>query len=206
MKKRLCLVLAMVCLLCAGCGQKKTAAPTASTNTDVGSVKANPDLKVEDCYTYTENKDGTFSYQVEWRGGGVLCFQKDMIRPAFFDAVSEDVLLISGQAGVDVTTRWAMFCDIQLGRVSERLGGYLVAVDNRIACLEQRTGAYHVFVCDPFEPYEYVDVVTLEGMTVADGEKVSVDYVLGEDGVLTVTYPTADGDKTVTISLNAPEE
>ncbi len=85
-------------------------------------------------------------------------------------------------------------------------GHDVTAVDNRIACLEQRTGAYHVFVCDPFEPYEYVDVVTLEGMTVADGEKVSVDYVLGEDGVLTVTYPTADGDKTVTISLNAPEE
>ena len=91
MKKRLCLVLAMVCLLCAGCGQKKTATPTKTTNNEVGSVKANPDLKVEDCYTYTENKDGTFSYQVEWRGGGVLCFQKDMIRPAFFDAVSEDV-------------------------------------------------------------------------------------------------------------------
>ena len=206
MKKWLCLALATALLLCAGCGQDKTATPTKTTNNEVGSVKANPDLKVKDCYTYTENTDGTYSYQVEWRGGGVLCRDENRIRPAFFDAVSEDVLRISGQAGIDATTQWAMFCDIQLGRVSERLGGYLAAVDNRIACLEQRTGAYHVFVCDPFEPQQYVDVVTLEGMSVLDGEKVLVDSVLGEDGVLTVTYPTAEGDKTVTIDLNATEE
>lgn len=202
MKKWLCLALAMVFLLCVGCGEEKADSATATPTS--GGPQPNPDLKVEECYTYTENKDGTYSYEVEWRGGGVLCSEKEITRPVSFDAANEDILIISGQAGTGVTARWAKFCDIERGRVSETFGAYLAAVGNRVAFLDNRTDAYHVFVCDPFESHEYTQVVTLEGL-VADGDVIR-DFELGEDGVLTVTYATEDGDKTVTVDLNEAEE
>ena len=204
MKKWLCFVLATLMLLCVGCGseeqEKASASPSASSNVPV----PNPDLKVEDCYTFTENRDGTYSYTVEWRGGGVIFRADNEIRPASFAVISEDVLMISGQAGTGVTARWAIFCDIERGRVSEAFGQYLAAVDGHVAFLDQRTNAYHVFVCDPFVPYEYTQVVTLDDWVMSDD--VIKDFALSEEGVLSVTYATADGDKTITIDLNATEK
>lgn len=200
MKKWLCFVLATIFLLCVGCGENKEAEKAATPN----GPQPNPDLKVEDCYTYTENKDGTYSYEVEWRGGGILYSEKEVTRPVSFAVANEDVLILSGQAGTGVTARWAKFCDIQSGRVSETFGAYLAAVDSRVAFLDYRTDAHHVFVCDPFEPYEYTNVTTLEGL-VMEGDVIR-DFALSEEGVLSVTYATADGDKTVTIDLGETEE
>ncbi|MBR2319471.1 MAG: hypothetical protein IKA50_01625 [Clostridia bacterium] len=187
------------CLMLAGCGADK-AKDSATTETTIpAGPQSNPDLKVEDCYTHTENKDGTYSYAVEWRGGGILYAEQNIDRPVSFMVANEDVLVIHGQAGTGVGARWAKFCDIQRGRVSSTYGSYLASVDNRVAFIENRTEAYHVFVCDPFVSNEYTQVVTLEGLVV-DGDVIK-DFALSEEGVLSVTYVTADGDKTVTIDM-----
>ncbi len=201
MKKWLCLLLALLMLLCVGCGNRATDdGADATTTTMPAGPQPNPDLKVEDCYTYTENKNGTYSYEVEWRGGGVLCAEQNMDRPVSFTVAGEDVLVIHGQAGTGVGARWAKFCDIQRGRVSDTYGGYLAAVGNRVAFLDFRTEAYHVFVCDPFVSHEYTEVVTLEGVVPDTGEPVE-DFSLNEEGVLSVTYPTESGSKTITIDM-----
>lgn len=199
MRKWLCFALATLLLLCVGCGKDEIAKEPV-----LEGPQPDRDLKVADCYTYTENKNGTYSYTVEWRGGGVLLTEQEVLRPASFAVNNEDVLMISGQAGTGVVARWATFCDIQRGRVSETFGGYLAAVDGRVAFVDQRTDAYHVFVCDPFASHEYTQVVTLEGLVV-DGDVIK-DFALSKEGVLSVTYVTADGDKTVTVDLNATEE
>ena len=90
--------------------------------------------------------------------------------------------------------------------MSTAFGGYLAARGNYVAFLDNRTEAYHVFVCDPFESNEYVSVTTLEGLVVAEGENVSLTYELDDDGILHVIYTTAEGDKTVAIDLNKTEE
>ena len=200
MKKWLCLALATLLLLCVGCGKKDATTKEPAPE----GPQSNRDLKVEDCYTYTENKNGTYSYTVEWRGGGVLLTEQEVLRPASFTVNNEDVLMISGQAGTGVVARWAKFCDIERGRVSEVFGGYLAAVDSRVAFVDQRTNAYHVFVCDPFVPYEYTQVVTLEGLVV-EGDVIK-NFALSEESLLLVTYVTADGDKTVTVDLNATKK
>lgn len=158
---------------------------------------------MEDCYTFTENKDGTYSYSVECRGGGCIYVKERMQRPVSFATANEDTLIIEGQEGVGVGARWATFCDIERGRVSETCCGYLAAVDTRVAFVEQRTDMYHVFVCDPFEPHEILAAYTMEGLVIPDGGDVLKDFALSKDGVLTVTYPTKSGDKTITIDLNA---
>lgn len=196
------MVLALcLCLMLAGCGADK-AKDSATTETTIpAGPQPNPDLKVEDCYTHTENKDGTYSYEVEWRGGGILHAEQNIDRPVSFMVAGEDVLVIHGQAGTGVGARWAKFCDIRRGRVSDTYGSYLAAVDTRVAFIDNRTDAYHVFVCDAFEPNVYYTVCTLEGLSVEDSADVVKDFALSEDGVLSVTYATADGDKTVTIDM-----
>ena len=138
------------------------------------------------------------------RDGATLYAVNEGHRPASFEVANEDVLMVFGQAGTGVVARWAKFCDIENNRVSDAFGGYLATVDGRVAFLDNRTDAYHVFVCDPFAPYEYTQVVTLDGW-VMSGDVIK-DFALSEEGVLSVTYATADGDKTVTIDLNATEE
>ena len=210
MKKWLIFALvAVLCIAMVGCGVKDKeeknststeatglAGPTAPKPT---APEPKPDLKVSDCYTYTEHKDGTYSYEVTWRGGDILRTETRMDRPVSFTELTEDVLAIHGQAGTGVGARWAMFCDIQRGEVSDTYGGYLAAVDNRVAFVDSRTDAYHVFVCDPFVPNEYTQVVTLEGLVVSGD--VITDFSLNEEGILSVTYPTDSGENTITVDL-----
>lgn len=192
MKKRVrfALLALCLCLLLAGCGKQ----------TDDGKTTASTErMAVENCYFYTENQDGTYSYAVHQRGGGTLYAVETARRPVSFEVANEDVLMISGQAGTGVGARWAKFCDIENGRVSDTFGGYLAAKGTTVAFLDQRTDAYHVFVCDVFQPQTYIEVVTLEGLVV-DGDVIK-DFALSEEGVLSVTYVTTDGDKTVTVDL-----
>lgn len=202
MKKWACFALVFcLCLALAGCGG---ASPADTDTANLGEApEPDHDLKVEDCYTFTENADGTYSYEVAWRGGGILYAEQNIDRPVSFTAADEDLLIIEGQAGTGVGARWAMFCDIECGRTSDHYGGYLAAVGRRVAFVDMRTDAYHVFVCDPFEPNVHTQVVTLEGLVV-DGDVIK-DFAMSEESVLSVTYATADGSKTVAIDLLADQ-
>ena len=135
------------------------------------------------------------------RGGGTLYAVETARRPVSFEVMNEDVLMIHGENGVGTLKRWAKFCDIEHNRVSAAFAGYLAAEGTTVAFLDQRTDAYHVFVCDVFQPQTYIEVVTLEGLTVTEGSDPVKEYALSKDGVLSVTYATADGDKTVTVDL-----
>lgn len=187
------------CLVLAGCNADK-AKDSATTETTVPPLpEPNPDLKVEECYTYTENADGTYSYEVEWRGGGILCAEQTMDRPVSFTVADENVLVIHGQAGTGVGARWAKFCDIQRGRVSQIFGGYLAAAGNRVAYVDFRTEKYHVFVADAFDSVEPLGVYTLEG-ALTDGDPME-DFSVNEEGVLSVTYRTESGSKTIFVDM-----
>ena len=203
MKKWLCFALALcLCLTMAGCGGDAEDGSATPTNNSSAPVP-DPDLTVADCYTFTENEDGTYSYSVEWRGGGRIYVKENMPRPVSFAEVGEDVVIVEGQEGTGVGARWAVYCDIERGRVSETCYGYLAGVEDRVAFVEQRTEKYHVFVCDPFEPQEILAAYTMEGMVIPDGGDMLKNFALSKEGVLTVTYPTEAGDKVITADLNA---
>ena len=184
-----------LCLLLSGCGKQ----------TDDGKATASTErMAVENCYFYTENQDGTYSYAVHQRGGGTLYAVETARRPVSFEVMNEDVLMIYGENGVGTLKRWAKFCDIEHNRVSETFAGYLAAKGTTVAFLDQRTDAYHVFVCDVFQPQTYIEVVTLEGLVV-EGDVIK-NFALSEESLLLVTYVTADGDRTVTVDLNATKK
>ena len=202
MKKWLCFLLAALLLvLGAGCGSAET--DGGDTTPDIQPL---PNLKVEDCYTYTENANGTYTYAVKGRSGLYIHEVRNSDRPAYFAVANEDVLIVYGQAGTGAATRWARFCNIQTGEISDTFGAYLAAFNNRVAFVERRTDAYHVFVCDPFAPNAYDGVYTLEGLTVAEGGDPIADFVLSAKGVLSVTYAAEGGHKTIEIDLLPAED
>ena len=191
------------CLLVAGCGADST------DNIHVGQpldIQPLPDLKVEECYTYSENEDGTFSYSVKGRSGMYILDVRNSHRPAKFAVIDEDTLVIHGTSGTGRSARWATFCNIATNTVSDTFGGFLAALNNRVAFVDARSGGYHVFVCDPFEPNEYEGVHTLEGLSILDGEDPVTDFVLSGTGVLSVTYAVEGGHKTIEIDLNPAQD
>lgn len=205
MRKFLSFIALMLCccLLCVGCGDSHTHENNGNIEPD---VKPQLDLKVEECYTYTENGDGTYTYSVKGRSGMYIHEMRNSKRPASFAAANEDVLIIHGTNGTGRSQRWATFCDIEACVVSTTFGGFLAAMNDRVAYVEQRTGAYHVFVCDPFEPNEILEAHTLEGLSVADGADPITDFVLSAKGVLSVTYAVEGGHKTIEIDLLPAED
>ena len=203
MKKWLCFVLAALFLvLCAGCGDN---ADRGNTDT-APEIKPLPDLTVEECYTYNENSNGTYTYAVKGRSGLYIHEVRNSNRPAQFAAANEDVLIIYGTSGAGRSQRWATFCNIQSGIVSDTFGGFLAAMNDRVAYVEQRTDAYHVFVCDPFKPEEILEAHTLEGLKIETGADPVTDFVLSAKGVLSVTYAVEGGHKTIEIDLLPAED
>ena len=87
-----------LCLLLVGCGD-------TADNDAAPDIKPLPNLKVEDCYTYTENANGTYTYSVKGRSGLYIHEVRNSSRPAHFAVANEDVLIIYGQSGVGATKR-----------------------------------------------------------------------------------------------------
>ncbi|MBR3779347.1 MAG: hypothetical protein IKL13_06495 [Clostridia bacterium] len=210
MKKQALLAFLLLCvsLLSVGCNNKNTPnhdadQSTTTTATTTSAPKADPNLKVENCYTFTENANLTFSYSVKGRSGNVLLSEQDIDRPVSFEVANKDVLIVYGQAGTGVGARWARFCNIQTDRISG-FGGYLAAVDTRVAFVDQRTGGIHVFVCDAFDPNTYYGVYTLED--IPENTDPIEDFALSEEGVLSVTYRTNSGNKTIQIDMTATQD
>ena len=190
----------LAALLLGGCGN-------AATDDDNGPVAPQPDpnRKAADSYSYTEHANETYSYEVWGRSGSTFISEKRLDKPVSFDAISDELLIAYGQRGDGLHTRWARFCNVQTEQYVG-FSGYLAAWDTQVAFVDQRTDAYHVFVCEAFGPEVYASVTTLAGLTVAEDGTIIKSFALSKEGILTVTYPTADGDKTVDISLKTEEQ
>ena len=199
MKKATVLLIFVLCatLLLGGCGK-------AQNDADKGSVAPQPDpnRKAADSYSYTENANETYSYEVWGRSGSTFISEKRLDRPVSFDAISDEVLVVYGQAGTGVSTRWARFCNVQ---TEQYVGvhGYLAAWGTRYAFVDERSGGIHVFVCEMFDENVYHDFYTLED--IPENSDPIESFALSKEGVLSITYKTNSGSKTAEISLKAEE-
>lgn len=186
-----------VSLLLSGCGK-------AQTDDDNGPVGPQPDpnRKAADSYSYTENANQTYSYEVWGRSGKVFVSEKNSDKPVNFEAISDELLVVYGQAGTGIHSRWARICDVQNEKYAG-IGGYLAAWDTRVAFVDERSGGIHVFICETFVENVYHGVLTLENAV--DNTDPIESFELSEDGILSVTYRTGDGNKTVEISMAGEE-
>ncbi len=180
-----------------------TADPHAGHN-HATSTTATPDMnkKAKDCYSFKENKDGTFSYSVVARRGSTILQRDNADRPADFTAVSDDVLKVHGQAGTGVAARWAIFCNVETGAKSRTFSYVLGSGKTQVAVVEYRTEKYHVFVYDQFnESGEPEKVYTLEGLIMPEDVYDPVSYEIAENGDLEAIYHTKEGEQSIVIEL-----
>lgn len=188
-----------LCLLLVGCGK---AQPSTDTNTPTTNApKPDPDLTVEECFAYGQEEGGTYGYNVSGRNGSILCSEEGIHGSLTFTAYTADLLMVEHISTPYTNSRWVRFVDIEKCRVSNRIYSYLATVNGKVAYLEQRTNAYHVFVVDPFNAGSIYGVYTLEGLTHLDGAEPLKSYGLTAEGALTVTYDTAKGEKTMEITV-----
>lgn len=176
-----------------------TADPHAGHNHTTNSMA---DKKAKDCYTFTENKDGTYSYSVMARNGGYILQETNKDRPVEFTAVSDDVLKMHGQAGTGLGARWAIFCNVRTAQKSKTFYHVLGSGKTQVAVVEHRTNKYHVFVYDQFDvASEPAAVYTLEGLIMPKDVYDPVSYEIAKNGDLKAIYYTKEGEQSVTIEL-----
>ena len=189
-----------LCLLPVGCDQAET--PSATNTPTYNAPTPDPDLTVEECFAYGQEEGGTYGYNVSGRNGSILCAEEGIHGSLTFTAYTADLLMIEHVSTPYTNSRWVRFVDIEKCRVSHRFYNYLATVNGWVAYLEKRTDAYHVFVADPFYPDSLYGVFTLEGLTHLDGAEPLKSFGLTKDGALTVTYDTANGEKTTEITVD----
>lgn len=176
----------------AGHDHSTTAGLTTSTNNNTPS----------ESYTLTENQDGTYTYKVQNRMGGIMYSRENVTEKPTFTQMTDLVLEIAGQTSKDNNlTGWAVYCNIQTMDVSRRFDRVLASADSRVVYLDYRSGKWVVFVSDQFNEDTYLEGTELTGLTISESGSPKIDYEVTESGDLEVTYDTADGKKTVTVKL-----
>lgn len=203
MKRCLPIVLAVSLLLLSGCGTTASNEQTAATGETETTVTTKAPLKMEECYASYAHANDTYYFQVTDCEGTIILEKGDLPRPVSFEELTDDVLVVQGQAGVGIGARWAIFCNIRTGYVSETRMFYLGAWKERAAFVDYRTDKYHVFVTGTMDSNIYHEVYTLDDLAKAEGTEPVSDFEMSKDGVLSVTYPTKDGEKTIKIDMNA---
>lgn len=207
MKRMRLIALAVACLLLAGCGNTATGDTQTSSTHEFGATIATaaprPEVAMKDCYMVNQQDTGTYSYLITDCYGDTILSGEKLAYPVTVQPLTDEVLIVSGQSAAGVENRWARVCNIRSGYAYGTIAFYLAVKGDRVAFVENRTDAYHVFVSDLYDPTIYHSVTTLEGYLVEEGVPMTLDFDLGEDGILSVVYPTKKGDKTVKIDMNA---
>lgn len=170
---------------------------------DPHAAQATHNRAAKECFSVTKNKDGTYGYVVFLRNGTTFTAPQSYNEKPVATELSRDLLQVSGQKlPNDVTTRWAVLYNVQSIRASRCFTGVLATTENRVACLENLSGGWKVLVRDPFSG-DVIAAHDLKGMEVLDGHTPDLKFALSKSNVLSVTYPTEEGKKTVKIDLKA---
>ncbi len=196
MKRFLLILLALGLLAASGCG---TANQKPVTNATAAPTRA-PDDFVENCFTLTENENGTYSYEVTSRDGTVILEEYYKQYPAAFIPVDNDRLVVYGQNGTRLRDRWAVVCDVATPTVYRHVYNVVGVSKTQAAVVEERTGQYYLFVCDVMDSGNILDAKPLTGLTVMEGAEPDIT-VKQKNNQVTVTYPTDSGKETVTVEL-----
>lgn len=176
---------------------------TVQTVQTVQTVPTNPthNKAAKDSYTCTENKDGTYSYQVTMRNGAQYESQENYAEKPTFTALSQDVLMVSGALSKENNlSGWAAYYDVKHNLYPNIYRAVLANTDNRIAYLYGEKGEFFVAVCDPFRP-STAEKTKLDGLTLSESGNPVIDYQTLKNGDLQITYTVDGAEKTVTIEM-----
>ncbi|MBE6711892.1 MAG: hypothetical protein E7580_00065 [Ruminococcaceae bacterium] len=152
-------------------------------------------------YTITSNVDYTVTYKIKDKDGKVM-LTDTASRSRFIYQVNENVLAYWGAGGTGFGTRWAVFCDVETGIVTEIKGSFLVAQGDYVVLSKFENGAFFVVVQDIFSPSRYCK------MHMLDNPSPSADVIcaarLNGEGKAIVTYLTGDDYQEKEMEISFP--
>lgn len=169
-----------------------------SQNADPHAGHDHSDYKAANSYTLKEDSNGRYMVQVLDAHGSTIFKRQNMLDKPTCTAVNEDILCVAG-AGANPSTRWAIFCNVKQGTVSQSYSGCLATKGTNVAYGTNTDGAWQVHVGDAFDDGK--TTYTLEGAYAIDNRSVISQAELNDQGDLVVTYWAGDVEKTQTIPM-----
>ena len=155
-----------------------------------------------DMYSITKNDDLTYTYKIVDKNGNVL-FSKDATREPSVEQVNTYVLGLKVQAGTGQSTNWAVYCDVESGKVSDIFQYVLMAQGNYVIYANYENGEHSVIVQNIFDKSQYYKKHILTNCS-----PVAADIVIGAkpngEGIAVVTYLTGNDYKETELMIKFP--
>ena len=142
MKSKKLLFLVTVCLLFSLCA-------TACAPEEI------PWENIKDYYTLTDHGDFTYSYNIKDKNGNVLYSQEKVAQAPETVQPSSAVFGLVTQTGTGLSTNWAVYCDVENGKVSETFYYVLGANDKYVVYAQETLDGHFIIVQDIFDIETY---------------------------------------------------
>lgn len=169
-----------------------------TTTATIGNNKPAAEL-----FTYTEEKNGTYSYVIKGRNNKNIVEEHYLKYPVTITPIDRDTLAIAGQNSDAISSRWIYYCNIPRFHSTNRHFGVIAHSKKQVVRLDTATNMYRLFVYDAFDENSAnpIDVVALEGVEVMSGKEPTIKKIENKNGKVTVTYLT-DAGKEQSVSVN----
>jgi len=204
----LIIVLAVVAVMVAVSLMRNAADPHAGHDHTQQGQSADPhaghdhsDYTADKSYTITTDQNGRYTVQVKDAHGEILCQRANLTDKPTCTTVSDAVLLVGDTSSPSVSARWAVFCNVQNGKVSKAYAGCLATKGTQVAYATGKDDLWQVHVTDAFNPTT-AQTYTLEGAASPDGRSVIQHAELNKDGTLSVAYWAGTEAKTTVIPMS----
>ncbi len=150
-----------------------------------------------------QNDDRTYSYTVSDQKGNILYRQENAIRKPKVWEVSSDVFGLVTQTGTGLATNWAVFCDVESGRVSEIFSYVLGVQGDCVVYADRKEEKYFVVVQNVFDKSAYCKTYELDNVSPVAADFV-VECEFDGDGNATVTYLVSKKNTRTKLTINIP--
>ena len=159
-----------------------------------GTEKA-PQLNIDDYFALSQNEDNTYSYTLKDKNGSVLLERtNEPQRPSTF-LHNASVLGATAQNSATLSSKWAVFWDVENSQCSKIFFYYLGAKDARVVYAEYCAGEHFIIVEDMFDADTYYSKYKIKnvsnvldfavGCRFDDAGHAIVTYLSGENHMQT---------------------
>ncbi len=189
-KKSLSLILVgvLLCFVVAGCATK-------------------PDEKeykdITDLYSVTKNDDKRYSYQFYDLNNNILFQKENVVREPKISQINTTVYELKTQTGTGLSTNWAVYCDVENGKVSETFYYVLGAQGAYVVFAAYEEGKHFIIVQNIFDKAIYYKTYELEKVS-----PVAADFALGcefdGDNKATISYLTGEDYTETKLTIDIP--
>lgn len=158
---------------------------------------------INDYYTLTDNGDSTYSYSLKDKNGNVLFEKQNVARAPQTEQVAPYVFGLVTQTGTGLSTNWAVYCDVENGKVSEQFQYVLGANDKYVVYAKYMDGGHFIIVQDIFDIEAYY-TKTKPRLVSPVASDFAVACRFDEAGNAIVTYLSGDEYTETEITINIP--